>query len=1120
MMQPLKTGSDRSSGHNILLLLPPFYTPFTPPLGISILKSFLEQKGHSVVCFDFNTIGSIWQIHHEYFRILQTHEPVHTRHDYSRLWLVLNAHLLLKLNGISNTRQASALEQIIPIYRIQFDHDVIAALVRIVDGFYEKLDEKLFELISERPYDFVGTSTFTTSLAPSLHLLRRVKEQRPKTTTLIGGGIFADDLADGSENLDTLVRNYSFIDHIVLGYGEAAFEAILNGTAAGQKVIRATNEKLKDVAMDEIPEPDFTDFELDNYYHLSIEGARSCPFECAFCSVPLLQGKFRKKTPAALVQQMSAIAGRYGENVFFMADSLMNPYINSFARSILETGADIRYDAHLRADKLCIRRDFVETWKRSGLYRARLGLESGSQHMLDLMHKHADLDTYSIAVRTLANAGIRVATYWIVGFPGETEEDFQDTLRFIREHHRYIYDIEAHPHYFFPVGQMQSEGLQPVSLYPDDITDIIKFKQYEIANATPSPEERFDRYKRLSRLAGDLGLINIYTMEGRFAAERRTLSMFPRVEAVYEGTVLRREPLPNGTVVLDSAPTTTTALVGYRIRIAEPLDTGALRAAVKAIAPYSESLRVSRNGATLSYATPDEDSLNRLVVGSEQAKTAVVEATDRIRRYGLALAFALSGNEEGSDLTVLAAPWAADVGTLARLIEDVHWAIEQQKAGIPLRLNLKSSTLLDTWSRGIPINGIPLTDDSAHRQTNVIDLEPPLARELGALTNLQALGALTAATAEACIRAARGGPPTIAVYADRRSVDAQLADVEGPLIVRWDVSAGAITDMDACFAHLTEPDRVRPEIPPEFALCLFEAASASWTGGLDWTPIGSVIEGGAIAAPAQVALHVRNLNDNLEVAVEYCANDGVASHRAEAIVRDFCRILDEKLTFSRLRERARDFVAAQRPESADVQGLEFLKSDKALPAASLECFTVAGYKAAAVPTDILLIAGFASVIGLFSDHASIGLLLEREMPDGAHVQIPVRLHTRLATVLDTAREVERLLDTSEEFQPIFRRALDDDGLRAYLGLEDIAVDAYVSLGSDTKKLLGHLCLEIVTAAAEFHVWFDSGIYDSSAVRQLVGQLELVLASPAEQPASSPPESSATSPQTETVDFAF
>src|SRR2546423_10959528 len=99
---------------NILLVKPPFFTPWTPPLGISILKSFLAQHGYSVKCIDFNTDAKLWDTHHEYFRVLQSLENTSINDGYSQLWWILDAHMLAHVNGADTATCKQVLETVIP----------------------------------------------------------------------------------------------------------------------------------------------------------------------------------------------------------------------------------------------------------------------------------------------------------------------------------------------------------------------------------------------------------------------------------------------------------------------------------------------------------------------------------------------------------------------------------------------------------------------------------------------------------------------------------------------------------------------------------------------------------------------------------------------------------------------------------------------------------------------------------------------------------------------------------------------------------------------------------------------------------------------------------------------
>ena len=112
----------------ILLVKPPYFSPWTPPLGISILKTFLTQRGYSVKCFDFNTDVDLWSMHHKYFSALQTLESVSINDGYSKLWWILNAHMLAYANDASPADCASVLERVTPYYGIASRSDLLSNL--------------------------------------------------------------------------------------------------------------------------------------------------------------------------------------------------------------------------------------------------------------------------------------------------------------------------------------------------------------------------------------------------------------------------------------------------------------------------------------------------------------------------------------------------------------------------------------------------------------------------------------------------------------------------------------------------------------------------------------------------------------------------------------------------------------------------------------------------------------------------------------------------------------------------------------------------------------------------------------------------------------------------------
>src|SRR5260370_20283069 len=102
-------------------------------------------------------------MHHKYFATLAAGSRSTTNDGYSKLWWIINAHLLAYMNGAAPEAQQRIIELISPLYRVSVAPEIVSALLPMVSRFFARLTQ-MFDQLNLTAYDTIGTSTYTTSL--------------------------------------------------------------------------------------------------------------------------------------------------------------------------------------------------------------------------------------------------------------------------------------------------------------------------------------------------------------------------------------------------------------------------------------------------------------------------------------------------------------------------------------------------------------------------------------------------------------------------------------------------------------------------------------------------------------------------------------------------------------------------------------------------------------------------------------------------------------------------------------------------------------------------------------------------------------------------------------------
>lgn len=299
-------------------------------------------------------------------------------------------------------------------------------------------------------YKLVGfTSTFDQNVA-SLTMAKLIKDLYPDVTIVFGGANY-----EGEMGLEYF-RAFPFIDYVVIGEGEQTFLPFVH------HVLNDKTDPIPDgVAYrqgDQIrltPNPSlFSDFaktgppDYDDYYHLLeelgqtaqgldrvllYEGSRGCwwgeKHHCTFCGLNAQSMKFRAKAPEQVLQELADLSQRYDAIRFRLVDNIIDMgYIDTLFGKLAADHCDLDVFIETKSN---LHKHQIKTLAAGGVKCMQPGLESLSVNQLKAMDKGATPMQNIICLKWSQYYHVMVSWNILLGFPGETNEDYQRQLDLI-----------------------------------------------------------------------------------------------------------------------------------------------------------------------------------------------------------------------------------------------------------------------------------------------------------------------------------------------------------------------------------------------------------------------------------------------------------------------------------------------------------------------------------------------------------------------------------------------------------------------------------------------------------------------------------------------------------------
>jgi radical SAM superfamily enzyme YgiQ (UPF0313 family) len=144
--------------------------------------------------------------------------------------------------------------------------------------------------------------------------------------------------------------------------------------------------------------------------------------------------KYRMRSPKNVVDEIEMLQNKYGESQFAFYDDAftINPErVEKICEEIRQRKLAIHWDCEARVDM--VNKGLLQKMSAAGCMAVWLGVESGSQLIIEKMHKKIKLDQTRSAFKAARELGMMTIANVVLGFPGETEQTAWETINFIRE---------------------------------------------------------------------------------------------------------------------------------------------------------------------------------------------------------------------------------------------------------------------------------------------------------------------------------------------------------------------------------------------------------------------------------------------------------------------------------------------------------------------------------------------------------------------------------------------------------------------------------------------------------------------------------------------------------------
>lgn len=312
---------------------------------------------------------------------------------------------------------------------------------------YHDAKKRLIDILQRSSFDFIGINAYTNSITTA-DQIAGLSRQYSKAKIVVGG-VHASALP--IETMDTF-KNF---DYLIYGEGEIPFTDLAVGKEiadirglvwrdAGAIKQNPPQEPIEDLDSLPFPARHLVDVNMyvpipSNYYQLPSTGilsSRGCPYECTYCG--RTGSRFKRRVQARsitnVIDEIKSCIRNFGIYDFrFYDDVLTVPKkrLMEFCEKLITDNIRITWNCYARVDT--VDREMLAIMRKAGCRNIKYGVEFGTQQWHDRTKKFTNLEQAEEAINATKKIGIAAKASFMIGMPGETVDEINETITFARK---------------------------------------------------------------------------------------------------------------------------------------------------------------------------------------------------------------------------------------------------------------------------------------------------------------------------------------------------------------------------------------------------------------------------------------------------------------------------------------------------------------------------------------------------------------------------------------------------------------------------------------------------------------------------------------------------------------